>query len=70
MENNVALCHECGAVMVRDVRPCTFQYKAETEIVDLPGWYCTKCDESQHDGADTVVSDAALRRAKARLGEA
>lgn len=53
--------------MERDVRPMTFTYRGESMTVDMPGWYCRKCDESLHIGVDMKVSDHALTVMKARV---
>lgn len=63
-------CHECGAPMTRDVRPRTFTYEAESETVDMPGWYWDDCGESIHSGVDMAVSGQAIRRLKAFDGNA
>lgn len=64
--DNTSICHVDGAEMVRDVRPAQFSYKGQTLTVDMPGWYCTKCNESVHSMADMKVSDRALNVMKAR----
>ena len=60
------VCPKTGAPMHRDVRPMTLTYKGESVTIDMPGWYCDSSDESIHTGQDTVVSDRALNRLKAR----
>ena len=52
--------------MFRDVRQMTLGHKGESEIVDMPGWYCEECGESIHSGIDMKVSNQALYRMKAR----
>ena len=58
-------CHECGGLMVRDIRPQTFSYQGQSETVDMPGWYCQTCNESIHSGADITVWGQAINRMKA-----
>lgn len=58
-------CHECDAMMVRDVRPRTLTYEGRSETVALPGWYCDECGESIHSGTDMAVSGQSVRRLKA-----
>ena len=60
------ICPEDGSVMVRDIRPKTYHYKHQQITVDMPGWYCTTCGESIHNGEDMKVSDRALHLMKAR----
>ncbi len=63
---NNPVCPKTGAPMRRGVRPMTLTYKAESIVIDMPGWYCDSSDESIHTGRDAVVSDRALNRLKAR----
>lgn len=58
-------CHNCGADMVRDVRPDEVQYKGRTVPFNQPGWYCQKCDEVVLEGADAAVADAVFIRLRA-----
>jgi HTH-type transcriptional regulator/antitoxin MqsA len=60
-------CPECGHETVRDVRPFTVAYKGLSSIVDLPGWYCTHCDEAILIGKDMDEADRALHRLKAQV---
>ena len=60
-------CPTSGHRMFRDVRPMTLRHKGESEIVDMPGWYCEECGESVHSGVDMEVSNQALYRMKARV---
>ncbi len=50
-------CHECGAVMVRDTRHQTFEYKGQTIMIDQPGLYCTSCNESLLMPEDMAATD-------------
>ena len=58
-------CHECGAPMIRANKPRTVAYNGQSEIVDMPGWYCDGCGDSIHSGTDMSASGQALRRLKA-----
>lgn len=58
-------CYACGKDAVRDIRPEEFEYKSQKMTVNLPGWYCTSCDESTHYGKDGDVIDQALLIMKA-----
>lgn len=60
------VCHECGGVMTRDVRPMTIHYKGLTATFDMPGWYCA-CGEGVVDGRDMDVSDRHLNLMKAQI---
>ena len=60
------VCPNTGTPMRRDVRPMTLNYKGESITFDMPGWYCGKCSESIHTGADMKLSDRALNLLKAR----
>lgn len=64
MDNPV--CPNTGAPMYRDKRPLTLTYKGQSTSVEMPGWYCSDCDESIHVGEDLKVSDRALTLLKAR----
>lgn len=50
------ICHECGASMIRDVRPLDFTYKGHTITVDQPGWFCS-CGEGLHSPEDFQATD-------------
>ena len=41
-----------GAPMHRDERPVTLSYRGLEETVILPGWYCSECGESVHNGEE------------------
>ncbi len=60
------VCPWDGAPMARDTRPVTFAYKGLSETLDVSGWYCEKCGEGVHTGAELAVADRALNRLKAR----
>lgn len=55
-----------GAPMHRDERPVTLSYRGLEETVILPGWYCSECGESVHNGEEMKISDRALRNLKAK----
>ena len=59
------LCHIDGNEMKRDERPFEVKYKGHSETVPLPGWYCS-CGEGLHSKAEMKVTDAALKRLKAK----
>ncbi len=59
-------CPNTGIPMHRDKRPLILTYKEQSTTVEMPGWYCSDCDESIHVGGDLKVSDWALIRLKAR----
>ena len=58
-------CHECGAAMVRGIRPMTINYKGLSATFDMPGWYCA-CGEGVVTGKDMDVSDRHLNLLKAQ----
>ncbi len=60
------LCHIDGNEMRREERPFEVTYQGHSETVSLPGWYCISCGEGLHSKADMKISDAALRRLKAK----
>ncbi len=60
-------CPETGKPMVRDTRPMTLTYKAQSATIDMPGWYCNESAESIHTGEDMKVSDAALQVLKIKV---
>jgi HTH-type transcriptional regulator / antitoxin MqsA len=59
-------CPECGHPTVRDVRPFTVAYKGLSSTVNMPGWYCTNCDEAIVVGKDMDEADRELHRLKAQ----
>jgi HTH-type transcriptional regulator / antitoxin MqsA len=79
----MATCHECGAEMVRDIRPLEFTYKGRSLTVQQPGWYCA-CGEGVltpedsaatqaeyvafRDQVDGILSPVEVRRIRKRLG--
>lgn len=60
-------CHECGEILVRDVRPFEIHYKGESITVDQPGWYCNGCGEGVLSGADMGKTDRDFLGLKARV---
>lgn len=60
-------CHECGAGMVRDVRPSDVTYKGHVVKIDQPGWYCQGCDEIVLDGSDSAVTEQAFVQLKVEV---
>jgi HTH-type transcriptional regulator / antitoxin MqsA len=63
------VCPKTGAPMQRGVQSMTLEYKGAIAIFDMPGWYCKESGESIHTGEDMKMSDRALNRLKAGLGE-
>jgi HTH-type transcriptional regulator / antitoxin MqsA len=63
------VCHECGHPMIEAARPMTITYKRLSSTFDMPGLYCTNCDESLHSGADMRVSDRELNLLKAQADD-
>ncbi|MBV8773066.1 MAG: type II toxin-antitoxin system MqsA family antitoxin [Deltaproteobacteria bacterium] len=61
------VCPNEGTPMRRAERPQTLNYKGESIIFNMPGWYCGRCGEGIHTGADMKVSDRALNLLKARV---
>ena len=60
-------CPVTGKPMVRDTRPMTLEYKGQSTMIDMPGWYCNEFGESIHTGEDMKVSDAALTALKIKV---
>lgn len=60
-------CHECGAEMVRDVRPGEVTYKGHVVKIEQPGWYCQGCDEIVLDGPDSAVTERAFVQLKVEV---
>lgn len=67
MEHKEIRCHSCGGKMHRDTKAVEIAYKGESMTVNLPGWYCSACDEAVHSGLDMEVSDKALHELKAKV---
>lgn len=55
-----------GARMIRDERKITLSYRGFEDTVMLPGWYCSECGESVHNGEEMKISDRVLRELKAK----
>jgi len=64
---DVYVCPECGKAMVRGRRLMTITYKGMSARFEMPGWYCSGCEEGIHNGEEMKVSDQELRRLKARV---
>jgi HTH-type transcriptional regulator/antitoxin MqsA len=45
----------------------TLEYKGQSTVIDMPGWYCNESSESIHTGEDMKVSDAALTALKIKV---
>ncbi len=59
------VCPETGALMYRDERPMTLEYRGRSTTFSMPGWYCDRSDQSIHTAEDMKVSDRALNRLRA-----
>ena len=60
------ICSEDGTVMSRSIRPKTYIYKELSIDVNMPGWYCSECKESIHEGEDLKVYGRAIHLLKAQ----
>ena len=71
MHKDQRRCPETGTILTRGVRKVTLKYKGRSASVMMGGWYPPRGvkAESLHSGIDMKVSDAALARLKADLGE-
>jgi HTH-type transcriptional regulator/antitoxin MqsA len=67
MTDDIRFSPETGAVMHRGIRPMTLEYRGQSVIVNMPGWYCDASDEGIHNGIDMIISDRALNLMKARV---
>jgi HTH-type transcriptional regulator/antitoxin MqsA len=63
---NSFTCPECGHDMCRNTKPFTVTYGALSAVVDMPGWYCTNCQEAVFVGADMDAAEKARQRLKAQ----
>lgn len=60
---------ETGAILQRGMRRVTLSFRAQREVVDLPGWYPAddpSAENGLHDARDMRVSDRAITIMKAR----
>ena len=60
---------ETGAILVRGTRRVMLSFRAQREVVDLPGWYPVddpSAENGLHDARDMRVSDRAITMMKAR----
>jgi HTH-type transcriptional regulator/antitoxin MqsA len=60
---------ETGAVLLRGMRRVTLSFRAQREVIDLPGWYPAddpSAENGLHDARDMRVSDRAITVMKAR----
>lgn len=60
---------ETGAILLRGTRRVTLSFRAQREVVDLPGWYPAddpRAENGLHDARDMRVSDRAITIMKAR----
>lgn len=61
IEMTVSKCPQCGDKLVWDKKDYTYTYKGESLVLkQLPGLYCSKCDEVIYDTEITqLIMDAA-----------
>ena len=57
-------CPHDGEIMNYGTRKIEIKYKSLSAFVDIPGWYCPKCDEGIITGKDMKLSDKALNELK------
>lgn len=57
---------ETGELLRRDIRPREFNYKGETVVMDMPGWYPTGDGDAIFSRQDMEVHDKALDILQAR----
>ena len=67
MQETSRVCPACGGRMARGSKPREFQYHGEVVTIRQPGWYCTKCHEGVHDGADIKATDKEFVAFKAKV---
>ena len=60
-------CVKCGGKTTRGSKPREFTYHGEVVSIRQPGWYCAKCDEGIHDGADIKATDREFMAFKAKV---
>jgi HTH-type transcriptional regulator/antitoxin MqsA len=53
--------------MTRRSKPRDFEYNGQRVTIRQPGWYCTRCNEGVHDGADIRATDKIFMAFKARV---
>ncbi len=58
---------ETGETLTRGIRPFTVEYKGESVIVELPGYYPAGEGDGVHVGKDMSVVDEALRSLKEKV---
>ncbi|HEX2892133.1 type II toxin-antitoxin system MqsA family antitoxin [Vineibacter terrae] len=58
---------ETGERLTRGIRPFPVQYKGQTVMVDLPGYYPAGEGDGVHVGDDMAVVDTALRGLKEKI---
>lgn len=58
---------ETGERLTRGVRPFPVQYKGETAMVNLPGYYAAGEGDGVHVGDDMAVVDTTLRGLKEKI---
>ncbi len=60
-------CPECGAAMRREARADTVTHAGQSMVVDVPGWWCTRCDEAILDGEGLRIRERAFVELKATV---
>lgn len=61
---NTPNCPHDGETMKYGTRRIEIKYKGMSAFVDMPGWYCPKCNEGIITGKDMKLSDKALNELK------
>ena len=64
--NETIIHPETGELLRRDVRPIEFNYKGESIIMNMPGWYPPEGDDGIFSMDDMAIHDKALKILKAR----
>jgi YgiT-type zinc finger domain-containing protein len=53
-------CPECAAAMRHETRADTVTDAGLSAVVDVPGWWCTRCDEAILDGEGLRLRERAF----------
>ena len=65
--NGEIRCSQCGARMLHTTRPAVCVYRGKRRQYELPGFYCTKCDNSHITSKDAAAADRELSAFRARV---
>jgi len=63
----VVRCPECGGKMVHRLGTDTVKYKGHSEAVELPGHWCTACDEAIFEGEALAKKEMAFFDLRAKI---